>query len=86
MNGDEVRDAGFLVRPAYAVSAVDELLGRVAVELAPVGSLVKNAAFPHRTGRYDVDAVDWFLEQLLRQEHQSGLAGMSADPGAIWPW
>jgi DivIVA domain-containing protein len=83
MNGDEIREAGFLVRPGYAVPAVDELLDRVAAELdagRPARSLIKNAAFPHRTGGYDIDAVDWFLEELLRQEKQPGLAGTSADP------
>jgi hypothetical protein len=62
MNGDEVRDAGFLIRPGYAVSAVDALLGRVAVALdagRPAGSLIKNAAFPHRAEGYDIDAVDF---------------------------
>jgi len=90
VNGDEVRDTWFL-RPeqqGYDVSEVDDLLRRVAAELdvgRPAGPLIENATFRRRhiSGRgYDIDAVDWFLDQLLlllRPVHTEP-AGTSADP------
>jgi DivIVA domain-containing protein len=75
----------------YDASEVDELLRRIAVELdagRPAGPLIVGAAFrqvrttfPRRQPwAYDYAAVDWFLEQLQRQEDHSALAGMGADP------
>jgi hypothetical protein len=29
---------------------------------------------------YDIDAVDWFFDQLLRRPDHTELAGISADP------
>ena len=89
MNGDEVRDARFLSSDGYDAGQVDDLLRRVAVELdagRPAGPLIAGAAltaFPHkmwrRSRRYEIGAVDWFLDQLLRREDASQ-ARTSADP------
>jgi DivIVA domain-containing protein len=89
VNGDWVRDTAFLgptgnLTRTYDVAEVDKLLGRIAAELdagRQVGSLIQNAAFRTRMGKrgYDVDAVDWFLEQLRCREGHSELGGMS-DP------
>jgi DivIVA domain-containing protein len=89
VKGDEVRDTRFL-GPAgkfsrgYDAAEVDELLGRIAAELdaeRQVGFLIKDAVFGARTGAagYDVEAVDWFLEQLRCREDHPELARMS-DP------
>jgi DivIVA domain-containing protein len=97
VNGDEVRDVRF-PGGIYGASQVDDLLGRIAVELdagRPAEPLIAGATFrpalltPQRTGiklrwagprGYDSEAVDWFLDQLRRQEDQSDLAGIDADP------
>jgi DivIVA domain-containing protein len=88
VNGDGVRDTTFMptgnLTRAYDVAEVDELLGRIAAELdagRQVGSLIENATFQTRVGKqgYDVEAVDWFLEQLRCREGHSELNGMS-DP------
>ena len=80
MNGDEVRNTTFLTVGGfghyagygYDASEVDVLLGRVAAELdagRPAGPLIENAKFQTRRKRqYDIDAVDWFLDQLLLHE------------------
>src|SRR5215475_6506363 len=88
VNGDEVRNTKFLPPRArgYDSSEVDELLRRVAVELdagRAAGPLIRNARFRHRAPArkaYDEDAVDWFLEEFLRQEGQPEPDGISADP------
>jgi hypothetical protein len=86
VTGDEVRDTWLLdagswwasgegSRTGYRASEVDDLLRRVAAELdagRPAGPLIENTAFRSRGGKkgYDVEAVDWFLEQfLLPQDH-----------------
>ncbi len=86
VNGDEVRNARFRSGDGYDASHVDDLLRRVAEELdaeRPVGPLIAGAAFPGRvrggSRRYEIAAVDWFLDQLLRCEDLPS-ARMSADP------
>jgi len=73
----------------YATPEVDDLLGRVAAELdagRPAGPLIKNATLRgmyrgmHISGGYDIDAVDWFFDQLLRRPDHTELAGISAGP------
>ena len=72
MNGEEVRDTRFMSGAwGYDVTEVDDLLRRVAVELdagRSAGPLIENVTFRRaglgRSG-YDVDAVDWLLNQLL---------------------
>jgi DivIVA domain-containing protein len=91
VNGDVVRDTWFLRSSwwrsitGYAVPEVDDLLGRVAAELdadRPAGPLIENATFRRiRMSRgYDIDAVDWFFDQLLLRPGHTGMAGISADP------
>ena len=91
VNGDQVRDTTFLTVPrGYDMTAVDDLLGRVAAGLdagRPVGPLIANATFRARTFGlapltygYDADSVDWFLNQLLLRPGRAELARMSADP------
>jgi hypothetical protein len=90
VTGDEVRDTWFLeTNSGYLASDVDELLRRVAAELdagRPGGPLIENATFQSTSGRrkhdrgYDIDAVDWFLGQLLRPQDHAGPGGTSADP------
>jgi DivIVA domain-containing protein len=86
VNGDEVRDARFLTGGGYDAGQVDDLLCRVAVELdagRPAGPLIAGTTFPPGGVRwsrgYDIGAVDWFLDQLLRREDASQ-ARTSADP------
>jgi DivIVA domain-containing protein len=71
----------------YRASEIDDLLGRVAAELdagRPVGSLIRNARFRRGEGDprkgYNVDAVDWFLDQLLLSPGYQALAGADEDP------
>ena len=59
---------------------VDGLLRRIAAELdagRPVGSLIENATVRTRNytmaGTYDIDAVDWFMDQLLAPATMSWL-------------
>ena len=76
VTGDQVRDTTFLTGGGYDVAEVDDLLGRVAVELDAGRSaepLISNAAFRKRGDGYDIIAVDWFLGQLLRQEGNDGV-------------
>ena len=84
MNGDEVRDTWFLRRRrSYDASEVDDLLDRVAAELdagRPAGPLIENATFQEKKEGYDVDAVDWFLDQLILHPGHAERAGTSADP------
>jgi DivIVA domain-containing protein len=69
VNGGEARDTWFFPGLwGYDAAEVDDLLARVAAELDAGRSadpLIENARF--RAGRrgYDIDAVDWFLGQLL---------------------
>jgi len=94
VNGEEVRDTCFVERGdtwrqshvgGYDAAAVDDLLGRVADALdagRPIRPLIENATFLVHAGRrrYDIEAVDWFVEQLLRQEDRSAVAGANPDP------
>ena len=83
MNGDEVRGVRFPRgggwRPArrsaavagYDASQVDDLLRRIAVELdagRPARPLIMSATFQLADVGYEVDAVDWFLDQLRCRE------------------
>lgn len=90
VNGDEVRDTWFLRSGrqynGYDASEVDDLLRHVAAELdagRPAGPLIEHAAFRQRLRKrstYDVDAVDWFLDQLILRAGDAELAGPSDDP------
>jgi DivIVA domain-containing protein len=90
VNGDQVRRVGFRSRGGYDASQVDDLLRRIAVELdagRPVGPVIAGAtlrpialALRMQSWAYDSVAVDWFLEQLQRQEDHPELAGTGADP------
>ena len=78
---------GALADPAwgYEAAEVDGLLRRVAGELdagRPAGRLIENATFRRmgRSPRYDIDAVDWFLGQLLLRPGPREPAGIDADP------
>jgi hypothetical protein len=75
VNGDQVRSTWFLRQAfGYDGAEVDDLLGRVAAELDAGRSarpLIEDATLRRpmtawsRGGHCDVDAVDWFLDQLL---------------------
>ena len=84
MNGDEVRGVRLESGSGHDASQVDDLLRRIAAELDAgrrVGPLIENATFRLGQPGYEIDAVDWFLHQLLHQEEDhSELAGMGADP------
>lgn len=84
VNGDLVRATSFLRSgTGYDVSGVDDLLVRVAAELdagRPAGQLIENATFQQVKKGYDVDAVDWFLDQLILDPGHAERAGTSADP------
>jgi len=68
----------------YDQSDVNELLGRIASEIDAgrrAGPLIANAAFHQRSIRgYDARAVDWFLDQLQRDEDPDEVARINADP------
>jgi hypothetical protein len=93
VDAEAVRDTWFLHRSGwdsvetYVRSDVDDLRRRVAEELdasRPPGPVIQNATL-RRAGMgklwtgYDIDAVDWFLDELLRSDHGE-LGGISADP------
>jgi DivIVA domain-containing protein len=74
MTGDQVRDTLFwppyLHGTGYDAGEVDDLVRRVAAEIdagQPAGPVIENAMLRRRMRgrRYDIDAVDWFLSQLL---------------------
>lgn len=94
MNGDQVRDtlicrqgpSHMLEVAGYHPRQVNDLRRRVAAELDAGGSarpLIENATFRRRRHglRYDIEAVDWFLDQFL-------LLPGHDDPGRIAedPW
>ena len=87
MNGNQVRGTSFR-RPGglgYDAAEVDGLLGRVAAELdagRPAGPLIEKAAFRKRPWGYDIDSVDWFLDQLLLPPGRSEPAELGARPVA----
>ena len=71
----------------YDAREVDDLVRRVAAELDaghPAGPVIKDAMLRRRIWgrRYDIDAVDWFLGQLLLPTDRAELAGSGADPWA----
>jgi hypothetical protein len=90
VNGEQVRDTRFWLPPhseiaGYDARQVDGLVHRVAAELDAGRSarpLIEKATFRRRLyrWRYDIDAVDWFLGQLLLPPGHVELAGVSADP------
>jgi DivIVA domain-containing protein len=91
VNGDEIRNIRFQNTRdtggfGYDASQVNDLLDRIAAELdagRPARPLIANAAFRMPVvirHCYDIDAVDWFLEELRRQEDPSELARMNTDP------
>jgi DivIVA domain-containing protein len=89
MTGDQVRDTLFwppyLHGTGYDAGEVDDLVRRVAAEFdagQPAGPVIENATLRRRMRgrRYDIDAVDWFLSQLLLPLGHVELAGIGADP------
>jgi hypothetical protein len=84
VNGDEIRNTTFLGGGGYDVVQVDHLLRRIAAEIdvgRPIEPLIENARFQTRGKlRYDTDAVDWFLDQILYRERHPEKAGTSGDP------
>jgi hypothetical protein len=87
VSGEQVRNTRILLVPdhpkaGYDARQVDDLLLRVAAEMdagSPAGPLIENATFRRRISRrrYDIDAVDWLLGQLLGCVE---LTKISADP------
>lgn len=84
---DEVGDTWF--KPSlggYDFSEVDDLLRLVAAEQdlgQPVGPLIQNTTFGQERywqEGYDIDAVDWVLDQLLLHPGNTELGRISADP------
>jgi hypothetical protein len=88
VTGDEVRDTLFWPPQqgaGYDAREVDDLVRRVAAELdagRPAGPVIENAVLRRRIWgeRYDIDAVDWFLGQLLLPPGRVELAGIAVDP------
>jgi len=68
----------------YDAAQVDDLLRRIAAEIdadRPIEPLIENARFLTRGKRlYDIDAVDWFLDDLLHRERHPEKARTSGDP------
>jgi hypothetical protein len=67
----------------YDTTQVDDLLRRVADELdagRPAGPLIKSAVFREAWPGYEIDAVDWFLGQLLGRDGPAELTEPSEDP------
>jgi hypothetical protein len=95
VNGDQVRDnwfcrAGAARVAGYDPQQVEALCRRVAAELDAGGSagpLIQDASF-RRLGfglRYDIDAVDWFLDQFLLPPGYVDLGGIGEDPWGDLP-
>jgi DivIVA domain-containing protein len=84
VNGGEIRDTTFLTQDrGYDTTQVDDLLRRVADELdagRPAGPLIKSAVFRDAWPGYEIDAVDWFLGQLLGHDGPAELTEPSEDP------
>jgi hypothetical protein len=90
VNGAQVRNTRILLTPHHEIAGydtrqVDDLVLRIAAELdarRPAGPLIENATLQRRIyrRRYDIDAVDWFLGQLLLPPGHSELAEIGADP------
>jgi hypothetical protein len=95
VNGDLVRDtrlcrAGAMEVVGYDAQQVDDLLRRVAAELDAGGSarpLIENATFRKRKyrRRYDIDAVDRFLNRFLLPPGHYELDGIADDPWGDLP-
>jgi hypothetical protein len=95
VNGGQVRDTWFCPPGGWGVAGydarqVDDLLCRVAAELDAGGSarpLVQNATLGY-TGngrRYDIDAVDRFLDRFLLPEGHFERGGIADDPWGDLP-
>ena len=89
MTGDEVWDTLFCLAwqkaAGYDAGQVNDLCRRVAAEFDAGGSarpLILDATFRVRRHglRYDIDAVDWFLDQFLLPQGHPGLGGTEEDP------
>jgi hypothetical protein len=89
VNGETVTDTLFWKPPSdvpgYDARQVDDLLRRVAAEIdagRPAAPLIENATFSRRKyrSRYDIEAVDWFLGQILLAPDRLELAGTGVDP------
>lgn len=94
VTGAEIRDTWFLDGGSfwrrgnvlgYLASEVDELLRQVAAELdagRPARPLIENTTFRSGRGKkaYDVDAVDWLLDQLLLPQDHGETGETSEDP------
>jgi hypothetical protein len=85
VNGGQVRDTWFCpagkMTAGYDARQVDDLLCRVAAELDAGGSarpVIQNATFGY--GRYDIDAVDRFLNRFLLPPGHVELDGIADDP------
>lgn len=95
VNGGEVRDtwlcrAGKMEVPGYHAGRVDDLLCRVAAELdagGSAGQLIQNATFWRVKfgSRYDIEAVDWFLDRLLLLPGHLDLGAIADDPWGDLP-
>jgi hypothetical protein len=95
VNGGQIRDTLFCrvvpwPVPGYDPQQVDDLCRRVAAELDAGGSarpLIENAAFRRRINglRYDIDAVDWFLDQFLSPPGHPELGAIAEDPWGDLP-
>jgi hypothetical protein len=89
VNGETVTDTLFWKPPSdvpgYDARQVDDLLRRVAAEIdagRSAAPLIENATFNRRKyrSRYDIEAVDWFLGQVLLAPDRLELAGTGVDP------
>ena len=90
MNGGVVRNtwfcpAGYRGHVGYDARQVDDLLCRVVAQLDAGGSarpLIQNATFRGRKSgrRYDIDAVDRFLDRFLLPAGHVELGGIVDDP------
>jgi hypothetical protein len=97
VNGGQVRDTlfcragpGWMESVGYHARQVNDLCRRIAAELDAGGSarpLIENATLRRRIHglRYDIEAVDWFLDQFLLPSGQSGLEGIADDPWVDLP-
>jgi hypothetical protein len=93
VSGDRVRNTGFLPGywGGYDEPRVDYLLRLLAAELdagRPVEPLVRRAKFTltrSESSGYDIAAVDWFVEELLREEYQPEPGRLGTDPWCDLP-
>jgi hypothetical protein len=82
--------AGKMEVPGYSGRQVDDLCHRLAAELDAGGSarpLIEKAAFRRRkySPRYDIDAVDWFLDRFLLPPGHFERGGIADDPWGDLP-